>query len=281
MSKALLSRKRLAHLVRAPSFGAMHKENSSPGSQRAPQASPDALPEDVSGLAVFLDIDGTLLDIAETPDGVIVSPGLTAALTRMSHRLDGALALVTGRSIDMVDRLFQGMALPVSGLHGAEWRDDRGRVMHATTPAFERAKCRLRRQAASWPGAVFEDKGAAFALHYRLAPRREPHIRGLMAELAEAVGTDWVRQDGKDVVELRPRGRDKGDALMAFMELDAFCGRRPLTIGDDVTDEAMFAAANRLGGLSVRVGKDGRSSLAKRLVASPSDVRAWIERITT
>lgn len=257
----------------------MHKENSSPGSRRAPRPSPDALPSDISGLAVFLDIDGTLLDIADTPDGIVVPPGLPAALARMSHRLDGALALVTGRSIETVDRLFGGMVLPVSGLHGAEWRDGRGRVAHPpTTPPFELAKCRLREQAASWPGIVFEDKGAAFAAHYRLAPQHEPHIRKLMATLAEAVGTGWVLQDGKDVVELRPRGRDKGDALMAFMELDGFSGRRPLTIGDDVTDEAMFAVANRLRGLSVRVGDDDRPSLAKRRIASPPDVRAWIER---
>lgn len=137
----------------------MREKQSSPEPQFA-QAPLDALPEDVSGFAVFLDIDGTLLDIANTPDRVVVPFGLSAAMARLSHKLSGALALVTGRSIEMADRLFQGMALPVSGLHGAEWRDDRGRITRAaTTPRFELAKGRAREQLASWPGTVFEDKG--------------------------------------------------------------------------------------------------------------------------
>lgn len=258
----------------------MHKKNAQTGPSHAPHVSAHALPDDVAGLAVFLDIDGTLLDIADTPGGVVVPPGLPAALASMSRRLGGAFALLTGRSIATVDGLF-GIRLPVSGLHGAEWRDGSGRMAGTATSApFETAKSRLRSLAASWPGAVFEDKGAAFAVHYRLAPEWEPHIRGAMAELAGEVGSGWVMQDGKQLVELRPSGRDKGDALAAFMGGDAFAGRRPLAIGDDVTDEAMFAMANRLGGLSVRVGRNEGRSLAKRSVASPSEVRAWIGKVS-
>ena len=240
----------------------------------------DGLPDDVNGLAVFLDIDGTLLDIADTPDGISVPSGLPAALARLAARLGGAVALVTGRSVATVDRLFPGLPVVINGLHGAEWRDGAGQVFGAgLTDEFSAAKHRLREQAARWPGVIFEDKGAAFAAHYRLAPASEGQVRHLMRALSESVGDGWKLQEGKAVVELRPRGRDKGDALMQTMGHEAFAGRLPLAIGDDVTDEAMFAAANRLGGLSVRVGTDRRDTLAQGRVASPADVRAWVERV--
>lgn len=241
---------------------------------------PAGLPGDVSGLAVFLDIDGTLLDIADTPDGISVPSGLPKALARLAARLGGAVALVTGRSLATVDRLFPGLPVVVNGLHGAEWRDGAGRVFGTgLTDEFSAAKHLLREQAARWPGVIFEDKGAAFAAHYRLAPASEGQVRHLMQALSESVGDGWKLQEGKAVVELRPRGRDKGDALMQTMGHEAFAGRLPLAIGDDVTDEAMFAAANRLGGLSVRVGTDRRDTLAQGRVASPADVRAWVERV--
>ncbi|MDO5370183.1 trehalose-phosphatase [Paracoccus sp. (in: a-proteobacteria)] len=242
---------------------------------------PAGLPGRVDGLALFLDIDGTLLDIADTPDGIVVPPGLAGALERLTARLGGALALVTGRSLATVDRLFPGLSATVNGLHGAEWRDGSGRIFAPdTTDAFSGAKQRLREQAARWPGVVFEDKGPAFAAHYRLAPASEAQVRRLMQALAETVGDRWKLQEGKAVVELRPHGRDKGDALMQTMGQKAFAGRRPLAVGDDVTDEAMFAAANRLGGLSVRVGTDGRETLAQSRIPSPADLRAWVERVS-
>lgn len=248
-------------------------------SSQAPRAI-RALPQDISGLAVFLDIDGTLLDIAPTPEAVIVPPGLPQALERLSARLDGALALVTGRSVETVDRLLETAGIAVCGLHGAEQRDAAGRITRPeTTEAFERARALLRNRLALLPGTLFEDKGAAIAAHYRLAPDREGEVRALMAELAREVGESWVLQQGKQVVELRPRGRDKGAALTAFMAVKPFRTRRPLAIGDDVTDEAMFAAANGLDGLSVRVGDDGRPSLARGRAASPAAVRAWIARV--
>jgi trehalose 6-phosphate phosphatase len=241
-----------------------------------------ALPRDVSGFALFLDIDGTLLDIAATPDSVSVPPGLITALTRVAGRLGGALALVTGRPVETVDRLFPDVGAAVSGLHGAEWRDGSGRIRRAeTTPGFIALKSLLARKARHWPGVVVEDKGAAFAVHYRLAPRREASVRDLMARSLAAAGGGWVLQEGKQVMELRPRAGDKGDALDRFMGHAAFAGRRPLAVGDDLTDEAMFAAASRHGGLSIRVGGEERPSLARHRVGSPAEVRAWIERIAT
>ncbi|MBB6014067.1 trehalose 6-phosphate phosphatase [Aquamicrobium lusatiense] len=240
-----------------------------------------SLPEDAFGLALFLDIDGTLLDIAQTPEAVVVPPGLPESLKRLAERLEGALALITGRSIGTVDALFRLPATAVSGLHGAEWRGADGRTATiATTEAFELARRHLRRQTADMPGVVFEDKGAAIAAHYRLAPEREAQVRELMEAIAGPVVDGWELQEGKQVVELRPRGRDKGDALVFFMSETPFRGRRPVAVGDDVTDEAMFAAANRLDGLSVRVGLDGRQSLARGRVRAPSDVRDWLARIS-
>lgn len=254
-----------------------HSSSQMPVHDRAPSG----LPDKVDGLAAFLDIDGTLLDIAERPDGIVVPPGLPEALRRLSVKLGGAVALVTGRSIATVDRLFPGVSVAVNGLHGAEWRDAAGRVFSPdATGAFLAAKDRLRDQAAQWPGVIFEDKGAAFAAHYRLAPASEAQVRRLMRALSERVGAGWKLQEGKAVVELRPSGRDKGDALMQTMRHEAFANRLPLAIGDDVTDEAMFAAANRLGGLSVLVGGDLGQSVAQARVETPADVRAWIELVS-
>lgn len=239
-----------------------------------------ALPEDICNLAIFLDIDGTLLDIAPTPDSVIVPAGLRQALVRLSTRLGGALALVTGRSIETVDRLLETDGLAVCGLHGAEQRDAAGRISRPrTTPAFDSAKEFLRSRLASVPGTVFEDKGAAIAAHYRLAPERQGELRALMRQLAARVGEGFALQEGKQVIELRPHGRDKGAALKDFMAVEPFRTRRPLAIGDDLTDEAMFAAANDLDGLSFRVGEDGRPSLAQGRVAAPAALRAWIAEV--
>lgn len=237
-------------------------------------------PEDVSGFALFLDIDGTLLDIAPTPEAVVVPAGLPDALKRLAERLDGALALVTGRPVGTVDDLFGLPSIAVCGLHGAEWRDTHGQVVHpGTTAAFERARARLRDEAARLPGVLLEDKGAAIAAHYRLAPEQEERVRALMAAIARDAGEGWVLQEGKRVVELRPRGRDKGDALVTFMSGKPFRGRRPLAIGDDVTDEAMFAVVNRMDGLSIRVAANSGGSHALGRISTPSQVRAWIARV--
>jgi trehalose 6-phosphate phosphatase len=240
-----------------------------------------ALPQEIFGLAVFIDIDGTLLDIAPTPETVIVPPGLPQALGRLSARLDGALALVTGRPIETVDRLLKVDGVAVCGLHGAEQRDAAGRITRPeTTAPFERARILLRDRLALLPGTVFEDKGAAIAAHYRLAPEREVELRDLMQRLAGEVAEGWVLQEGKQVFELRPNGRDKGAALKNFMAMPPFYTRRPLAIGDDLTDEAMFAAANDLGGLSFRVSDDGRPSLAHGCIAAPAELRAWIAKVS-
>lgn len=243
-----------------------------------PRRVASGLPSRLGGLCIFLDVDGTLLDLAETPDAVIVPPGLQADLDGLSSRLGGALALVTGRPLGFVDRLFPGNGFFLAGLHGAEIRagSSTAAPVLAADAALEAAKARIGQASRNWPGVLVEDKGSAVALHYRQAPAMEPLVHALMEEIAASIGPGWTLQAGKFVVELRPAGRDKGDALRTFMELPPFVGRLPLAIGDDVTDEAMFTAANDAGGLSVRVGKPGHASAAHGYVGTPAELRDWI-----
>ncbi|HEY0124565.1 MAG TPA: trehalose-phosphatase [Rhizobium sp.] len=226
------------------------------------------------GWALFLDIDGTLLDLAETPEAIVVPPSLPYALHALSRKLDGALALVTGRSVTFVDPLFAPFHFPVAGLHGAERRDAAGRLRRALIPpAFQEMKRTIAREAIAWPGALVEDKGAAVAVHYRQAPEREADIAEAMQRYLQEAGPDWTLQHGKSVIEICPAYASKGHAVEAFLDEEPFIGRKPLAIGDDVTDETMFAVANRLGGQSVRVGPPNGKTLARASIPSPARLR--------
>lgn len=216
--------------------------------------------------AVFLDIDGTLIDLADTPEGIVVPEDLPAHLEALSKRLDGALALVTGRALPYADKLFQPLILPIAGLHGAERRRADGTVDRvAESPAFDTLKRSLERVTADWPGVIIEDKGAAVAAHYRQAPDRQASLEAVMSSALEEAGPDYALQRGKMVIEIRPARASKGAAVRAFLAEAAFAGRRPITIGDDLTDEAMFKVANELGGLSIRIGEAGETSAQKTL----------------
>ncbi|WP_420960427.1 trehalose-phosphatase [Brucella sp. IR073] len=261
----------------------------------------DDLPgiDSLGNWAVFFDIDGTLLDLAESPEAVRVPEGLIGDLLDLDEKLGGALALVTGRSIAFVDTLFPETSFPVAGLHGGEIRDAAGRVERTEpTEAFLRAKEELRMQAARWRDILVEDKRAAIAVHYRQAPQLEGEMRQLMEEIAALAGPGWTLQRGKMVLELRPAAHDKGHAVETFMRAPPFVGRRPLAFGDDVTDEAMFEAVNVRGGLSVRIGlpsqvqekreavfRSGlaadereRPSAAKLYLEKPAALRDWISQ---
>ena len=159
--------------------------------------------------ALFLDIDGTLLTHAETPDAVYVDDALRELLERLQARADGALALVSGRSINDVDALFAPLVLPVAGQHGVEWRDAAGRVHHLPFPEEHLRQVAQRFAAfkARHPGIVFEDKGHNLALHYRLAPQLEREVRTLVEHAVADLGADFELQAGKMVCELKPGGR--------------------------------------------------------------------------
>lgn len=228
--------------------------------------------------ALFLDIDGTLIDLAETPDGIVVPTELPAHLGAVSKKLDGALALVTGRALPYADKLFQPYQFPIAGLHGAERRMADGMIDRVTaSPEFEALKARLAADAAGWDGVLIEDKGAAVGAHYRQAPERQAELEALMQQAAAEAGDDFKLQRGKMVIELRPARASKGEALRAFLDEAPFAGRLPVAIGDDLTDEAMFKAANALGGLSVRIGEarlpDGSPTEATMLLMSSAELR--------
>jgi trehalose 6-phosphate phosphatase len=231
--------------------------------------------------ALFLDIDGTLLDLAPTPDEIFVPPSLPAQLDALSKRLGGALALVTGRGLSYADRLFAPFQFPIAGLHGAERRSPDGSIFKVeSTAEFERLKIELRAETAGWTGILIEDKGAAVAAHFRLAPARQAELTELMQRFANRARPDWTLQHGKMVLEIRPARANKGDALESFLATSTFLGRHPIAIGDDVTDEAMFAMANRLGGYSVRVGPPSAETAARGALPSAQVVREIISHFT-
>ncbi|MBZ9789822.1 trehalose-phosphatase [Rhizobium sp. 3T7] len=229
--------------------------------------------------ALFLDIDGTLLDLAAVPDAIVMPPSLPAALYAAWQRLGGALALVTGRALAYADELFAPFRFPIAGLHGAELRWPDGRIMKAeTTAAFEALKAELRAATENLQGVLVEDKGAAVATHYRLVPQRQADVELIMERLQSKVGPNWTLQRGKMVLEIRPASADKGHAVETFLSMPPFAGRRPIAIGDDVTDEAMFRVANRFGGHSVRVGPSSDTA-ATLALPSASAVRELIGQL--
>ena len=231
--------------------------------------------------ALFLDIDGTLLDLAPTPDSIVVPASLPAEIDRLSKKLGGAVALVTGRALLYADNLFKPFCFPIAGLHGAEIRGPDGRELFVVpSPEFTALKQALMREAESMPGVLIEDKGAAVAAHYRLAPQFEKQLEQRMKEYSHAAGPDWALQIGKFVFELRPSRASKGDALERFLAEPPFLDRLPLAIGDDLTDESMFAVANTRGGHSIRVGRPNASTCAQATAESPAHVRQAISELS-
>lgn len=225
--------------------------------------------------ALFLDVDGTLLDFAPHPDAVSVPAPLRDTLAGLHRRLGGAVALVSGRSLAVLDALFHPLQLPSAGQHGLQWRSD-GRESPA--PASPDALHRVYRDAEALvrvhPGTVVEDKGSSIGLHWRQAPEYGPALQAF-AEAALPALPGYRLQHGDHVVELRPGGADKGDAIAALLDGPPFRGRRPVFVGDDLTDEHGFAVVNDRDGLSVLVG-DREPSLARHALGDVAAVHAWL-----
>jgi trehalose 6-phosphate phosphatase len=246
---------------------------------RAPSRRARAIPLPQMSWAYFFDIDGTLLDIAPTPGGVHVDRELCELIQRLHAATGGAVALISGRSIDDIDSIFHGDKLPAAGQHGIERRDATGHVSrHAfNLEPLARMHERLARTAGRYPGQLLlEDKGLSLALHYRLAPQLGGFANRLVRSMQRELGADYVLQRGKLVVELKPAGKDKGSAIFEFMQEAPFRGRTPVFVGDDVTDEYGFAMVNQLAGHSVKVG--GGRSTAKWRLRNVRDVRDWVAR---
>ena len=246
-----------------------------------PEGATVELPRSVSDIAVFLDVDGTLIDIAETPESVFVPPSLPTDLERIRDAASGALALVSGRSIQSLDHLFEPARLTAIGLHGSEVRDPNGKLVVTPPPkALEVLRPPLASLVERFAGATLEDKGGSIAVHYRRAPSAGAEIEAAVNALAASAGDEIAIQKGKKVIELHPAGFDKGTAVSDLMRFGPFPGRTPLAIGDDVTDEAMFATINAMGGMTVRVGPPDRPTDARYRIADPQMVRDWLASLT-
>ncbi len=225
--------------------------------------------------AFFLDVDGTLLDIAERPEAVKLRSGLTDTLAALQRR--APVALISGRPIAALDRLFAPLKLPAAGQHGAERRSADGRLRRVTVSrsALNQARAYLVAWARNHQEILLEDKGLTLALHYRAAPRLESEAARVAREAWRRLGDGFVLEPGNMVFEIRPRGWDKGRAIAEFMREPPFAGRVPVFAGDDITDEDGFAAVNRMGGYSIKVGV-GPTAARWRL----PDVRrvlAWLD----
>lgn len=232
-------------------------------------------PDAADDWAWFLDVDGTLIDIAPTPSAISMPAEMPPLLQRLADAHDGAVALVSGRGLDNLLQLVAPFDPPAAGLHGLEWRDAAGTVRRLTVPAgLDDIRMRLRHEAEHFTGLLLEDKGSAVALHYRLAP----HLAGHVLQTVRAALFDHPEFGlvaGKMVVEVKPKGADKGAAVASFMQTPPFTGRRPVFVGDDVTDEDGFAAANRLGGVSVLVGAP-RETQARYGLPDIEACRVWL-----
>jgi trehalose 6-phosphate phosphatase len=227
--------------------------------------------------AYFLDLDGTLVPLGETPDHVVVPPFLPAFLTAFADWAGGAVAVVSGRPLAGIDRLLGLPTLPAAGVHGMERRRPGGEhvLAPASRPALDEILAAFQAFALRTPGLLVEDKGRAVALHYRLAPHEAEAATVLAEELAVRFADGLRLQHGKCVLELVAQGADKGTAIEAFMAEPPFQARRPVFVGDDVTDEDGFRAVNRLGGISIRVGDD-RPSDARYGLADVAAVLDWL-----
>jgi trehalose 6-phosphate phosphatase len=227
-------------------------------------------------MALFLDVDGTLLEFAADPESVVVPPGLASTLERALHRLNGALALISGRSIAELDRLFAPLRLPASGLHGAEMRVDPRQPATQAVDLPPEVAATLRRQVAGLAGVVVEDKRASVAVHYRAAPTHAAELYDLLARYVARADTPALDlMVGELVYELKPFGFDKGSALSQFMQSLPFAGRRPVFVADHPIDQAAFTVAAAMGGMGLSVGRQLPG--AAGWFSSPEAVRSWLK----
>lgn len=255
----------------APSANAK-ASTSAEGSMGLPPPPPLRLPT----TALFADLDGTLARIEDHPLDVVPDEARTALLEALSVALSGRLAVVSGRSLEDLDRVLSSRVRPLAGVHGLARRAADGSVTVAPAhPGLAQARDDLQPLVARHPGLWLEDKGHALALHYRAAPQWKAAATAAASRAASRHGL--TLQNGSMVAELRTPGPDKGGAVEAFMAEPPFAGATPVFIGDDLTDEHGFAAATRLGGYGVLVG-DRRPTQARYALADVEAAHDWLAR---
>ena len=233
-----------------------------------------------SDQCLFLDIDGTLIEFTDTPSQTIADDQVKVLLRQMLQRLGGAVALVSGRAITTMDQLFAPLQLPAAGLHGVERRDASGQLHGAKFEDHRLARARkaLALLADTYPGTIIEDKGRNIAVHFRLAPQFGELVLRSVQAIAAPLADDYQLQDGAMMVEIKPRGFNKGSAVSSFMHEPPFAGRRPVFVGDDLTDCDGFAAVEALGGMSVSVGERVTGQFQ---LADVEAVRRWLREFVS
>jgi len=239
-----------------------------------------AVPLPTNAWCLFLDVDGTLLELADHPGAVFVDTELTSLLARLRAAAGGAVALVSGRTIADLDRLFGDPTLLLAGMHGCERRDAQGKLHVAPVALEQLAQLRagLQRLVARHPGLMLEDKGAGLALHFFRARELEHELRAEVSLLAAPLVPHFAMLDGHAVIEVKPAAHTKDSAVSAYMEEAPFRGRLPIFIGDDQTDYGGFAAARRFAGLAVAVGSRVK---AEWWLPDPAAVRQWLGQLAS
>ena len=231
---------------------------------------------DIRSIAVFLDVDGTLIDIALTPDRVVIPDGLVDLVRELTRHAGGALAIVTGRPIAEVDRFLAPLAPVAAGVHGAQLRrQPDGAVELRAKPIDADLVAAVQREIGSRPNIMVEAKPTSIAIHYRQAPNLAAELEAVLERILKRSADHLVLAHGRKVMEIVPRDVSKGDALKLLMELPDFRGRKPVMIGDDVSDQSAFEAATNLGGFGLKVAGE-RFSVADADFANPTEVRAWL-----
>ncbi|WEJ34363.1 trehalose-phosphatase [Devosia sp. SD17-2] len=236
--------------------------------------------ENLPLLAVFTDFDGTLVEIAETPESVAVPPGLPAELDRILTEFDHAFAVITGREIADIDRFLSPLQLPIAGAHGSQRRRADGSLEQLDQHLIEAAEeiaAALEPLVSDHPELILEPKEGAVALHFRQAPELGNECHGAMQD-AVRYHSDFTLVAGKMVIEARPSAFDKGAALRAFMQEQPFAGRVPIFIGDDRTDEDAFRVAQELGGVGIKLGPG--ETIARMRIADVTSVHALLRGLS-
>jgi trehalose 6-phosphate phosphatase len=256
-----------------------------PGAERGsvahdPGAAGGGLRSSLAGHALYLDIDGTILELAPSPDVVQVPVWMVPLLQRLAGKLDGAVAFVSGRPIAAIDQLFQPLRFPAVGVHGGEVRAPGGEMLvdEQLTAELQSAEPLLREAIGRIRGVTLENKRSVIALHYRSVPERGREVLKIAELVVGGLGSQFGVLLGKCVVEIRPRHLTKGAAMRRLMECAPFRDRIPIFAGDDTTDEDAFDVVNGLGGISLRVGEPAPTA-AKFRLASPEQLCGWLQQV--
>jgi trehalose 6-phosphate phosphatase len=238
----------------------------------------DTLPTITAQTALFLDFDGTLVELAATPNLVYMPADVIVSLSALQRKLQGALALVSGRSLSNLDTFTQPLRLACAGEHGSQRRSANGQVSLVAPVDLGRALHAAQALELQYPALLLERKSSGISLHYRQAPELESTcIAAMQAVVNHTTGLELLR--GKCVVEVKPQAANKGTAITSFMQEAPFSGRQSIFTGDDTTDESGFAAVQSMGGQAIKVGSG--PTAARYRCASVNDLLAWLRTAAT